>query len=351
MPDYSFYVQPLAVVKALFWGGFLASAASLVADRWLQKTIREHWKLILVLVLLVLSWRIPWGGTLFHGLEYEDSYVYTVAGRQILENGGLSAPSIEFPYSINVCEIGSLESCEGWQTFPEHFIGYPYTIALFSQVIGYTPDVASIENVITACLTDIVIFFIALLATSDVTTATAAAIVYAITPVFAVYGLETSAEPASNACLSLVIWLYVRSISTLGISGHLRRQLMRWFALIAVLLFSITVKREDILLAWILPVILPLVPDWRAAPRFERIRSLVILVLGAALAVAFSIHLRLPQSAEGEASLLRAYPLRCAGSNRSSAARPACLRAALLRPEDRQSACCKESFQACPWCW
>jgi hypothetical protein len=309
MPDYFSYLHPLAMVKALFWGGVLASAASLVTDRWLQKSIRDHWKLILVLVLLVLSWRIPWEGTFFHGLEYEDSYVYTVASRQMLETGGPSPAATEFPYSIDVCVVGSLNSCHEWQAFREHFIGYPYTVSLLSRLIGYRPDVGSIENVVAACMTGVLIFFIALLATSDVMTAGAAAIVFAITPVFAVYGLETSAEPASNACLSLVIWLYVRSISTLGIFDHLWRQWMRWCALIAVLLFSMTVKREDIMLALILPVILPLVADWRAAPRFERIRLLVILVLGAALALAFCVHMRLPQTAEGEAGLLRAYPL------------------------------------------
>ena len=308
MPDYSPYFHPFAMVKALFWGGVLASVASLVIDRWLEKAIRDHWKLILVLVLLVLSWRIPRDGRFFHGLEYEDSYVYTVASRQMLETGGPSPAATEFPYSINVCVVGSLKSCQEWLTFREHFVGYPYAVSLLTRLIGYRPDVGSIANVVAACMTDILIFFIALLATSDVMTAGAAAAIYAITPVFAVYGLETSAEPASNACLSLVIWLYARSISALGTSDHRWIQWMRWCALIAVLLFSMTVKREDILLAVILPVILLLVADSRVAPHFERIRLLVILVLGAALALAFCVHMRLPQTAGGEATLLRAYP-------------------------------------------
>ena len=308
MPDYSSYFHPLSVVKTLFWGSILASAVCFASDRWLHKIIQCHWKLMLILLLLVLSWRLPMDGRFFHGLEYEDSYVYTVAGRQMLENGGPSAPSTEFPYSINVCAIGSLESCEEWQSFPEHFIGYPYTVSLFSRLIGYTPDVASIENVLAACLTDILIFFIALLATSDVMMASAAAIVYAITPVFAVYGLETSAEPASNACISLIIWLYVRSISALSVTERQWIKWMRWSALTAVLLFSLTVKREDILLAIILPFTLPLIAGWRTAPRFERMRLLLLFVLSAAIALALCVHMRLMQTTEGEAALLRAYP-------------------------------------------
>jgi hypothetical protein len=58
-------------------------------------------------------------------------------------------------------------------------------------VFGYTPDIASLVNVFAACLADILIFCVALLATSNVTMAGAAALVFAITPVFAVYGLGT----------------------------------------------------------------------------------------------------------------------------------------------------------------
>jgi hypothetical protein len=308
MHDCFSYLDPLSVVKTLFFGSIFASTMCFITDRWLHRCISRHWKLIVILLLLVLSWRIPTGGRFFHGLEYEDSYVYTIAARQMLENGGPSSTSTEFPYSISVCAIGTLQSCQEWQSFPEHFIGYPYTVSLFSRLIGYTPDVASIENVLAACLTDILIFLIAFLATSDVTTASVAAIAYAITPVFAVYGLETSAEPVSNACISLIVWLYMRSISTLGVPEDRWRKWARWCALAVVLLFSLTVKREDILLAIILPLILPLIAGWRAAPRFERIRLLIFLVLSAAFALSLSVHMRLPQTAESEAALLKAYP-------------------------------------------
>jgi hypothetical protein len=83
---------------------------------------------------------------------------------------------------------------------------------------------------------------------------------------------------------------------------------MRRGALIAVLLFSMTVKREDILLSAILLVLLPFLSDWRAAPRFERIKLLVVLIVGAALALALCVHMRLLQTAGGEATLLRSYP-------------------------------------------
>jgi hypothetical protein len=308
MPDCFSRFDPISLVAALFWGGVLALAASIITDRLARKTIRDHWQLIMVLVLLVLSWRIPWDGIFFHGLEYEDSYVYTVASRQMVEIGGPRQTATEFPYSIHVCALGSLKSCEEWEPFPEHFIGYPYAISQFSWLVGYSPNVASIENVAAACLTDVLIFLIALLVTGDVITASAAAIIYAITPVFAVYGLETSAEPASNACLSVVIWFYVRSISALGTREDRWRTSLRWCALTAVLLFSVTVKREDILLAVLLPLVLPLISMWRAAPRFQRVALMLFFVLSAVVALGLCVHMRLSHTAENEQALLRAFP-------------------------------------------
>src|ERR1700751_1507137 len=98
--------------------------------------LKTHWTRLVFLLLLTLLWRVPVNGTFFHGLEYEDSYIYTVAGRQMFEHLGPTSVSVDSPYSIDVCKIGSLRACQQWEPFPEHLIGYPYVISLFSRVLG-----------------------------------------------------------------------------------------------------------------------------------------------------------------------------------------------------------------------
>jgi hypothetical protein len=303
------HVQPSVCVAALFWISISASILSVATDRWLQGVLRAHWKLLLALVVLVLVWRIPTDGRFFHGLEYEDSYVYTVAGRQMLENSVPSFSATGFPYSIDVCEIGSLKSCESWQSIPEHFIGYPYVISLFSKMAGYTPDIGSIVNIVAAGLANVLIFCIALLATNSVTTAGAAALVFAITPVFAVYGLETSAEPASNVCISLVLWFYMRSISDLGSSEGPWRRWISCCAYTTALLFSLTVKRENILLAIVLPLVLPFITDRMTDDRLRRYRLILCILCSSALALILSGQMRLAQTILGEETLLKTFPL------------------------------------------
>jgi hypothetical protein len=291
----------------IFWAGVLTSSLCFVTDRWLQKMLKSNWKLVVILLVLVVSWRLPTSGTFFHGLEYEDSYVYTVAGRQIFEHVGSTAP--EFPYSIDVCAIGSLKSCQSWESFPEHFIGYPYVISLLSRMIGYTPDVGSLINLLAACLADFLIFCIVLFATDNLAMAGAAALVFAITPVFAVYGLETSAEPASNVCITLVIWFYMRSIGALGSSEARWSRRMSWCAYTTVLLFSLTVKRENILLVIVLTLVLPFIANRRTAQRLGQYKQILAMLFSTALAIILSVQMRLAQTTLSEAALLKTFPL------------------------------------------
>jgi len=307
MFNWSSHIQPLSIVMAIFWAGVLTSSLCFVFDPWLYTTLKSHWKLVLILLVLVVSWRLPIGGTFFHGLEYEDSYVYTVAGRQIFEHVGPNSP--DFPYSIHVCAIGSLKACQSWESFPEHFIGYPYVISLFSSVVGYRPDVGSLVNLLAACLVEILIFCIALFATDNLAIASSAALVFAITPVFAVYGLETSAEPASNVCITLVMWFYLRLIIALGSTEGRWNKGVLWCAYTTVLLFSLLVKRENILLAIVLPLLLPFIASRRTVRRLPQYKLILAMLFSAALALILGSQMRLAQTTLNEAALLKIFPL------------------------------------------
>lgn len=307
--NWSFHLQPLSLVRGLFWISAFLSVLSFATDRWLHGKLKGHWKMLLALLILVLVWRIPTDGTFFHGLEYEDSYVYTVAGRQILEHAVPTSTPAGFPYSIDVCAIGSLKSCQAWASFPEHLIGYPYAISLFSKVLGYTPDVGFVVNLIAACVACVLVFCIALLVTDNTIAAIAAALVLATTPVFAVYGLETSAEPFSNVCISLAIWFYLRSICAPATSKGRPHIGILWCAYTAVLLFSLTVKRENILLAIIFPLVLPLLVKHTTVRRRDQFELIILMLCSTALALILSVTMQLPQTTLGEAALLSDFPL------------------------------------------
>ncbi len=300
-------MTPTSTVALLFWVALVASILCFVEDGRLRTMLKSHWKRLAFLLLLTLVWRVPANGTFFHGLEYEDSYIYTVAGRQMSENVGPASPAADSPYSINICEIGSLNGCQQWEPFPEHFIGYPYAISIFSRILGYTPSVGSFVNLFASCITILLVFFIALLISDDPNIASISGAIFAITPVFAVYGLETSAEPFSNVCIALAAWLYLRFSNSHQLGR--RAQAVMWVAYSATLLFAQTVKRENILLAAIMPVMFPLMLQARNSRRLERYILGAAVIATSALAVILSTKMHLLQTSSSEAELLRQFPM------------------------------------------
>jgi hypothetical protein len=299
----------LGVVKILLWASALTSLTCFLTDRYLHSLLKTHWKPMLVCVALVVLWRIPTEGGFFHGTEYEDSYVYTVAGRQMAEHLQIKPSGATLPYSINVCAVGSLTSCKQSDNFPEHLIGYPYIISVFSNILGYRPSVGSIANVVCACFADILIFLLCMVIADNVIAAASAALIFAITPVFAVWGLETSAEPVSNGCMSLALWWCLRYAFARPEHSSRWHPLVTWCAFTTTLLFSLTVKRENILLAMVLPVIVFLVQFFNKRSQLSPIRNAWWIVLGSLVAFIFSLQMKLFQSMGSETVLLNKFPI------------------------------------------
>jgi len=249
---------------------------------------------------------VPADGTFFHGLEYEDSYIYTVAGRQMAAGVGPVSQLPDLPYSISVCEIGSLDSCQKWEPFREHLIGYPYAIGVASSIFGYTPSIGSLINLGASMISAVLVFMLALTIAGDSLTAILAGFAFAAMPVFAVYGLETSAEPFSCCCMLLTLWFFVSLWSMEPTSNAV--QTFRWCAYTCALLFSQTIKREDALLALSLPLAIPFVMP-RMAGGFSRRLLVGFVITSSVLALIFSFKMHLLETSENEQELLRHFPL------------------------------------------
>ena len=300
-------MTPLKSVGLLFWITVIACAAAFGSDRELKEVLYRLRFLLLLLVSLVVIWRIPLHGrSFFHGLEYEDSYVYSVAGRQFGISNASALTDQDFPYSITTCAAGSLEHCLSWQTFPEHLIGYPYLISVCSKLVGYSSSIGSIINLVGSMISSVLIFIITILLTGDTVAATASLLVFACTPVFAVYGLETSAEPISNLFLLLGLYFFVRLSDRSRVSPGVL--VCIWCAFTCSLLYGMTIKREDVL-AVVLLLAFAIGKLCKESDRDRtRIQRSVLLCLTAALSVCVARHLHLMGTAQGERALIHQFP-------------------------------------------
>src|SRR4051812_25215078 len=119
-------LPPFAVSETITVVAFLTFAIFLVSDRSARTAIHSEWRLVSLALLILVAFRIPLHGTFFHGMEYEDSYVYSVSSRSLppLSN------TVGSPYLIGTCVGGSFASCALWQTYSGHYIGYAAILRL-----------------------------------------------------------------------------------------------------------------------------------------------------------------------------------------------------------------------------
>jgi hypothetical protein len=302
--------NPLWTVAALFWGSVVAGAISICIDPATHGFVRQHRAMVLTLIALTVAFRIPPDGRFFHGMEYEDAYIYTIAGRQIIAAPAPPVRQAGTPYSVSTCALGSIASCEVWEPFPEHLIGYPYLIAVASWIFGYSPSIGSIVNVFVSVCATFLTFCIVLNLTSDVLAALLAGLVFAVTPVFAVYGLETSAEPLSNLCMTAALWYFLRFVEFRR--DNVWMKTFTWIAYTTTLLYALLVKREDLLLPIAAVASLPFALRGDGWARRAKVRTLALLSLPSLLAAGLAALMGLRSTTATEADVLRRFPITAA---------------------------------------
>ena len=125
-------------------------------------------------------------------------------------------------------------------------------IAVVAKVFGYTPSTASAISVAASLIAVISVFLVGKLLDPSGISGVAGAMIFSVTPIFAVQGGSTYAEPVSNMLVvtSLLMCLYLFSPFTGGSRPAL---FVTWLALTFTALLAIVVKRENFI---IVPVVL-----------------------------------------------------------------------------------------------
>jgi len=301
-----FGFNPLQVTRILFWSLVVAGALTAVTDRYIRATIRRYSLYLILAILATFVWRFPSGSLFFAGMEYEDSYVYTVVAREMVEGNHVAEGSTS--YLTTVCDVGSLRTCQSSTTYSGHYIGSPYVLSLAARVLGYRPAIAELVGIAAACLTVVLVFFIARMLSTDDFVPIFSAAVFAMTPVFAVHGIAAFAEPLSNMCVTIGFFAYLRYLYSLPTQRSRVSDAAALCTWSLALLFAILVKRENLVLAFVLPFvsIVRITARCDLTTRWYRIGA---VSLGSGIAVAFSLlSLRFGEVLLNEASEFRRTP-------------------------------------------
>lgn len=279
--------EAMTPTELVMTGTFLLSVGSFAAfcgvDRGTRTTFIQDARVIAALVALQLLWRYPWQGTWFHGLEYEDSYVYTVAARQLL-SGSLAVSGGGSSLLTTVCMAGSLVDCREWETFSGHYLGLPVAAASLGRLFGYGPHLALVVAYFAAIFEVVVIYLLShKLRLGGRLGATAAALLFITTPALTVYGVTGSAEPLSSLYVCTATYLWIRLVYDAPDTRIANA--LRWLALASTISFACVVKRENLLLApaLALATTASISPRALGRSRVFGLASVLLLVVGVAL--------------------------------------------------------------------
>jgi hypothetical protein len=189
-----------------------------------------------------------------------------------------------------------------------HYIGSPYVLNLAARLFGYRPAIGALVGTATSCVTVVLIFFIARMLSSDEVVPIFSAAVFAMTPVFAVHGIAAYAEPLSNMCVTISFLAYLRYLYSRPDERSRVSDVAALSTWCVALLFAILVKRENLVIAFILPFASMV----RIAARSELVtvwHRVGAASLGSGIALAFSLlPLRFGEVLLNETSEFRRIP-------------------------------------------
>jgi hypothetical protein len=259
----------------LLWGALISCLLFFATEREFWEALRRRWLPLGLILCVALVWRLPFEGHFFYGLEYEDSYIYSVAARS-LNSGTRNCAREGSCYLTSVCAVGNWNSCKVTETSSGHFVGYPFLIAMVSRVLGYRPAVASYLSLMASMMTVVFVFLFGRLIAGDIA-GLAGSVIFGLTPVFAVQGVGTYAEPVSNMLVVVCLLLCVRLFSS-NAETSLRALVINWVALTFTAVLAIAVKRENVLLVPV-AVFIGLIFNLERGP-YGRARIVKVLGLG-----------------------------------------------------------------------
>jgi hypothetical protein len=211
-------------------------------------------------------------------------------------------------YLTTVCDVGSLRVCRSSTTYSGHYIGSPYVFSLAARVLGYRPAIAGFAGIAAACVTVVLVFFIAQILSANDFAPIFSAAVFGMTPVFAVHGIAAYAEPLSNMCVTIGFFAYLRYLYSRPSERTNVSDVAALFTWSFALLFAILVKRENLVLAFVLPLVSIVLITARCDLKTTWYR-IGAASLGSGIAVAFSVQsLRFGQVFLNETAEFRRFP-------------------------------------------
>jgi hypothetical protein len=242
----------------------------------------RHAIFVLMIALLALALRGGFTRDHFYGLEYEDAYVYAAASRQ----SAWGNPGSGFG-GLTVCAVGSLQDCSESEVFPGHLPGFPALLRGVQAMVGYRVWLAPAVGALISSLATVAIWWSAWAIYGSFSAATAAALLFAVTPVLSLYGGSATSESVSSLPIAVAVGAAAMARKRAGV----RPQWTWYVVVLCAVVLAATVRRENAILIGVLPACLLI------RPRISRAGKWCIVLVSLAVAVS-AARLVFPSAAQ-----------------------------------------------------
>jgi hypothetical protein len=188
---------PFIVLNCIF---FVLILITIITDKHTKIDI-----IVLPIIVIIASAQIIATTTLpFMGLEYEDSYVFSVHAKRLYEGFRTTID----PLQTHVCVLGSLRNCELDATSGGHLTNMPSITTLFHYIFGYNALQTNYNNIIFSAFSSFIIYLTLSHYNTNSNMKLVLTIAYLITPAIGTFHASALSETVSAFYLCVLIYSY-----------------------------------------------------------------------------------------------------------------------------------------------
>jgi len=226
----------------------------------------------------------------FHGLEYEDAFIFSDAARFVLYDYNWHVE----PFQTKSCIQGSIAHCNQFGTFGGHYMVFPLIVSLVNKIMGFSVKNIFYVNFISSML--VLIFFINILKKIEIGKIgmMVTVMLFVTTPFLNIFNTSGLSETMSSLFVIVTLYLFFKS----SYDGFDYRKMSFWFT-VAFMIISFLTKRENLIILS-LPVLSLFLERKRLSEANRTINLIILFTVSTGIAVVYNIiaHINMMEAAE-----------------------------------------------------
>ena len=256
------------------------------------KLAKKYYYYMFIVVLVSIAFKLMFIAHPFHGLEYEDAFVFSDVARYLQYSYNWNID----PFQTKSCMDGSLTDCNQFGTFGGHYMILPVVVFMANEICGYSINNIFVVNFIASIL--VLYVYVKILKLLDVCRngIIFSSTLLVATPFLNVFNTSGLSETFSSLWVIGTIYFYLKSSQ----EDFEYNKTSFWFAILLIVI-SFATKRENLVLLSLPVITILLLAKNRILKLDKLLRLLLFFAIPFGLALVYNLMARVNEmeAAEG----------------------------------------------------